>query len=193
MSVSDGFLQSFYELLPSSWWPQAAFGRWIVGRPSRTLLPICIGLDKRTGLKAKNASKNMNTTKDMFKMALAVEYMKAVVSDATWIPAVCEAHNVVDGWHIQSKTVVCQRGVKALHAVEAVQKSAQRISAAILHGLFAEKKQSSILTGNTPVPNPDPRQSKEDARQENVDEEQEQQDSEEFGPIQNFGTASLSE
>ena len=74
-------------------------------------------------------------------MALAVEYMKAVVSDATWIPAVCEAHNVVDGWHIQSKTVVCQRGVKALHAVEAVQKSAQRISAAILHGLFAEKKQ----------------------------------------------------
>jgi hypothetical protein len=71
-------------------------------------------------------------------------------------------------------------------------KSAQRISAAILHGLFAEKKQSSILTGNTPVPNPDPRQSKEDARQENADEEQEQQDSEEFGPIQNFGTASLS-
>ena len=64
---------------------------------------------------------------------------------------------------------------------------------AILHGLFAEKKQSSILTGNTPVPNPDPRQSKEDARQENADEEQEQQDSEEFGPIQNFGTASLSE
>ena len=49
MSVSDGFLQSFYELLPSSWWPQAAFGRWIVGLPSRTLLPICIGLDKRTG------------------------------------------------------------------------------------------------------------------------------------------------
>jgi hypothetical protein len=65
--------------------------------------------------------KNMNTTKDMFKMALAVEYMKAVVSDASWIPAVCEAHNVVDGWHIQSKTVVCQRGVKALNAVEAVQ------------------------------------------------------------------------
>ena len=100
--------------------------------------------------------KNMNTTKDMFKMALAVEYMKAVVSDATWIPQVCAAHNVVDGWHIQSKTVVCQRGVIALHAVEAGQKSAQRISAAILHGLFAEKKQSSILTGNTPVPNPDP-------------------------------------
>ena len=43
------FLQSFYELLPSSWWPQAAFGRWIVGLPSRSLLPICIGLDKRTG------------------------------------------------------------------------------------------------------------------------------------------------
>jgi hypothetical protein len=41
------FLQSFYELLPSSWWPQAAFGRWIVGLPSRSLLPICIGLDKR--------------------------------------------------------------------------------------------------------------------------------------------------
>ena len=65
--------------------------------------------------------KNMNTTKDMFKMALAVEYMKAVVSDASWIPAVCEAHNVVDRWHIQSKTVVCQRGVKPLSAVEAVQ------------------------------------------------------------------------
>ena len=65
--------------------------------------------------------KNMNTTRDMFKMALAVEYMKAVVSDASWIPAVCEAHNVVDGWHIQSKTVVCQRGAKALNAVEAVQ------------------------------------------------------------------------
>jgi hypothetical protein len=47
--------------------------------------------------------------------------VKAVVSDASWIPAVCEAHNVVDGWHIQSKTVVCQRGVKALNAVEAVQ------------------------------------------------------------------------
>ena len=65
--------------------------------------------------------KNINTTKDMFKMALAVEYMKAVVSNASWIPAVCEAHNVVDRLHIQSKTVVGQRGVKPLSAVEAVQ------------------------------------------------------------------------
>ena len=120
--------------------------------------------------------KNMNTTRDMFKMALAVEYMKAVVSDASWIPAVCEAHNVVDRLHIQSKTVVCPRGVKPLSAVRSSTKSAQRISAAILHGLFAEKKHSGILTGNTPVPNPHPRQSKEDARQENADEEQEQQD-----------------
>ena len=65
--------------------------------------------------------KNINTTKDMFKMALAVEYMKAVVSNASWIPAVCEVHNVVDRLHIQSKTVVGQRGVKPLSAVEAVQ------------------------------------------------------------------------
>ena len=65
--------------------------------------------------------KNTNTTRDMFKMALAVEYMKAILSDACWIHAVCEAHNVVDRLHIQSKTVVCQRGVKPLNAVEAVQ------------------------------------------------------------------------
>ena len=65
--------------------------------------------------------KNMNTTRDMFKMALAVKYMKAVVSDASWIPAVCEAHNVMDRWHIQSKKVVCQKGVKPLNALKAVQ------------------------------------------------------------------------
>ena len=29
-------------------------------------------------------------------------------SKTSWIPAVCEAHNVVDPWHIQSKTVVCR-------------------------------------------------------------------------------------
>ena len=71
----------------------------------------------------------MNTTKDMFKMALAVEYMKAVVSDATWIPAVCEAHNVVDGWHIQSKTVACQRS-QSLARSAAVPRLLSRISAA---------------------------------------------------------------
>ena len=39
--------------------------------------------------------KNMNT-KDMFKLALAVEYMKEVVSDGNWIPEICEAQHVVD-------------------------------------------------------------------------------------------------
>ena len=93
--------------------------------------------------------------------------------------------------HPVEKSGLSERS-QTIERTQSSTKSAQRISAAILHELFAEKKHSGISTRNTPVPNPHPRQSKEDARQENADEEQEQQDSEEFGPIQSFGTASLS-
>ena len=90
--------------------------------------------------------KNMNTTKDMSKMALAVECPKEVVSDGNWIPEICEAQHVVDPWGVQPKRVVCQSKVKPLRAVEAVQNRLKEfrvllefISAeAMLHGLFAD-------------------------------------------------------
>ena len=71
-------------------------------------------------------------TKDMFKLALAVEYMKEVVSDGNWIPEICEAQHVVDPWGVQPKTVVCQREVKPLSAVEAVETLLKEFQ--VLHG-----------------------------------------------------------
>eukprot|EP00435_Cladocopium_sp_Y103_P046022 s2798_g13.t1 len=94
----------------------------------------------------RQSQKDMST-KEMLKMALEVEYMKEVVSDESWIPAVFEAQQVVDPWGSQPKTVICSRDIKPLAAVEAAVLLECRSAVAILNPLSVNKKPGA-LPGN---------------------------------------------
>ena len=120
----------------------------------------------------------------MFKMALEIECMKAVIADEKWVPATCSAQHVVDPWDIHPQTVACTRQKKTEHILKPVDDLLDQLqvlleflsAAAILHGLFAEKVPSKRTLGTMPVhvplTSPEPMQPQDAGREEEEDGDQ---------------------